>query len=142
MRSFFGNLQGFYYDQVDGKKRKPKRQQPQKESKAPVDFCAAWKESEVAKRVMQAVKKVATAKVKSLFITRDWPRMGKRRGSNYLFYHSKNLGERAAYFCENSKFSNILYLLFCCRHFVCNQTLLVVITNDFDIYYNKYRNRS
>merc|ERR1712176_785331 len=46
---------GFYYDQEDNA----------------VNFAAAWKESDVAKQVMEAAKKAATAKVSAVMIANN-----------------------------------------------------------------------
>merc|ERR1712158_205376 len=61
--------QGFYYDQEDPRKRKQKRKQQQEDNA--VNFAAAWKESDVAKQVMEAAKKVATAKVSAVMIANN-----------------------------------------------------------------------
>merc|ERR1711973_684780 len=62
--------QGFYYDQED-KKRRKKKGRKQQEDNAAVNFAAAWKESEVAKAVMEAAKKAATAKVSAVMIANN-----------------------------------------------------------------------
>merc|ERR1711973_437330 len=62
--------QGFYYEQED-KKRRKKRGRKQQEDNAAVNFAAAWKESEVAKAVMEAAKKAATAKVSAVMIANN-----------------------------------------------------------------------
>merc|ERR1719454_1586266 len=60
---------GFYYDQEDPRKRKQKRKQQQEDNA--VNFAAAWKESDVAKQVMEAAKKAATAKVSAVMIANN-----------------------------------------------------------------------
>merc|ERR1719219_132842 len=55
-QGFYYEQKGFYYDQEDN---------------AAVNFAAAWKESEVAKAVMEAAKKAATAKVSAVMIANN-----------------------------------------------------------------------
>merc|ERR1719219_331448 len=55
-QGFYYEQEGFYYDQEDN---------------AAVNFAAAWKESEVAKAVMEAAKKAATAKVSAVMIANN-----------------------------------------------------------------------
>merc|ERR1711973_501594 len=62
--------QGFYYEEED-KKRRKKKGRKQQEDNAAVNFAAAWKESEVAKTVMEAAKKAATAKVSAVMIANN-----------------------------------------------------------------------
>merc|ERR1712227_1141970 len=48
-----------------------KKSRKQQEDNAAVNFAAAWKESEVAKAVMEAAKKAATAKVSAVMIANN-----------------------------------------------------------------------
>merc|ERR1719378_1535245 len=69
-QGFYYEQEGFYYDQED-KKRRKKKGRKQQEDNAAVNFAAAWKESEVAKAVMEAAKKAATAKVSAVMIANN-----------------------------------------------------------------------
>ena len=94
---FWQKIKGFYYDQED-KRRRKKKGRKQQEDNAAVNFAAAWKESEVAKAVMEAAKKAATAKVR--YNKKLWFFSGKLSywGSYSWFHLEKFLSLKISHF--------------------------------------------